>query len=193
MNDDEERAGPPDLRDAVLRGRSVELFSELESVLDSILAGYYTPRHPRSTFFQLDLPASENFSFALRRSVFESIARRHDCIDGKRIESLHKASRWRNFLAHATLVLHDYGNDEPTPKIGIRDPKTHKAVTVFEAFGTFESECKKAVAYAWEVYAKRFPSTPFGTYGHIVEEPIPPGAHLLEHLGNLDEAAEPTK
>ena len=164
--------------DTFLRGRSVELFSELESALDSIISGYYTPRHPLATHFYLDFLASENFSFGLRRDIFEQITRRHGWFEEQRMNHLRKASRWRNFLAHATLVSHDYSDDETNPKIGIRDPKSpHKPITVADAFAKFESDCKLAVEYAWEVHKKCFPSTPFGTYGHIVELPDPRSLH----------------
>lgn len=189
MNDrDPDFEGPLDYRDAVLRGRAVEIFAELESTLDSIIAGYYTPRHPLSTYLYLDLLASENCSFALRRDVFESIARRHGCFDDKRMQSVRRASRWRNFFAHATLEVHDYGNGDPTPKIGIRDAKTGKPITVAEAFDKFVADCKEAVAYARAVYDVCFPRTPFLTFGHIVEDPHPERHHpsLAAHMVDED-------
>ena len=176
---------------ALLRGRAVEMFSELESSLDGIIAGYYTPRHPLSTYFQLDLLASENFGFSMRREVFECITRRHGWYDDQRMQHFRKAGRWRNFLAHACLELHDYGNDEPVPKVGIRDQKTGKAITVAEAFQNFTTECEKAIAYSREVSAKCFPMAPFCNVGHIVEEPVTHGAEWTAQLEAERKAQKP--
>src|ERR1700722_19880750 len=91
---------PIDPQDAALRGQAVEMFARLERALDSVISSYYTPRHPLSTYLHLDLLSAESFSFALRRDAFQAIARRHGWYEETRMQHLHKAGRWRNFLAH---------------------------------------------------------------------------------------------
>jgi hypothetical protein len=161
--------------EAALRGQAVEMFAQLERTLDSVIMGYYTPRHPLATYLSLDMLSSESFSYGLRRDVFESIARRHGWYDDKRMQHLHKAGRWRNFLAHvAGMETHVYEGegDEPT-RIGFRDPKRpNKILTVAEAFDKFKPECEAADAYVGEVTRKVSPTNKFLQSGHVIENPI---------------------
>ena len=164
--------------DESLRGRSIEMFAQLERSLDSVIANYYAPRHPLSTYFTIDLLSSESFSYGLRRDVFESIVRRHDWYDGKRMQHLFRAGRWRNFLVHvAGMETHVYEGDDDMPKkVGFRDPKRpNDTLTVQEAFDRFKPECEEAVAYVNEVNHKVVPMDRFMRPGHVVESPIAPG------------------
>jgi hypothetical protein len=164
--------------DASMRGRAVEMFAQLERALDSVLAHYYTPDHPLSDHFWFDLLFSESFSYSLRREAFESIVRRHEWHDDKRMQQLHRAGRWRNFLAHvAGMDYHAHEGDDPDKelKVGLRDPKRpNHVVTVAEAFQKFEPACEAAYAYVVEVSNKITPRRKDWTYGHVVTDPVAP-------------------
>jgi hypothetical protein len=151
------------------------MFGRLERGLDSVISQYYTPRHPLSTYFTLDVLSAEGFSYGLRREIFEAITRRHGLYDTKRIGHLHRVGRWRNFLAHvAGMVTHDYSNNAKVPKIGYRDPKhPHGVLTLDEAFERFKAEWEPANAYVLEVIRKVRPANRYLVSGHIVEDPVP--------------------
>ena len=162
MADDSKiRDRPVDPDEALLRGQTVEMFARLESTLDAVIQHYYTPGHPISTYLWLDVLRAEGFSYGLRREIFETIVRRHGWYDATRMQHLHRAARWRNFLAHvAGVEMHDYGNDAEVPKVGYRDPRhPHPTLSVAEAFDQFKREWDKAEDYASEINAKvgRFP------------------------------------
>jgi hypothetical protein len=164
--------------EAALRGQAVEMFAKLERGLDSVIASYYVPRQPLQTHFALDVLASELFSFGIRRAIFESIVKRQGWYEETRMQSLRKAGRWRNFLAHvAGMETHVYGENEDTPrKVGYQDPRSPDTVlTVQEAFDRFKPECESAAAYVSEVIRRIVPMDKFMRPGHVVEKPIAPG------------------
>ena len=175
MANDRIQYDPIDPEEAKLRGEAVEMFGRLERGLDSVIASYYTIGHPLTTYFMLDVLSADGFSFGLRRDVFEAIVRRHGWLDSTRMQHLHRAGRWRNFLAHvAGVQTHDYGNDEDVPKIGYRDPKhPHPTLTIAEAFERFKAEWDAADAYVTEIIRKVRPMNKHMVSGHVVTAPIP--------------------
>jgi hypothetical protein len=164
--------------EAILRGQAVEMFARLERGLDAVIASYYVPRQPLQTHFALDFLASEWFSFGMRRTVFESIVKRHGWFENKRMQHLRNAGQWRNFLAHvAGMETHVYSDDaNAPPKIGYEDPRSRGTVlTVQEAFERFKPECEQASAYVSEVVRRIVPMDKHMRPGHIVEKPIAAG------------------
>jgi len=162
--------------EASLRGQAIEMFARLEASLNSVISGYYVRRHPLSTYFWMDVLSSDGFSYSLRRGIFESIVRRHELYDAKRMQHLHAVGRWRNFLAHvAGVETHEYGPGDELRKVGYRDSKRpHKLLTVAEAFAEFEPSWEQADEYVSSVIRKIHPLNRFQVPGHIVEAPIPP-------------------
>lgn len=175
MTSDSNEQNDIDSEGARLRGRAVEMFGEFERTLDSVISGYYVRRHPLSTYFILDVLCAEGFSYGLRRSIFESIVRRHGWFESARMAHLHKVGRWRNFLAHvAGMETHDYGDDELEPKVGYRDPKyPHRTLTIAEAFDCFKKECEGANNYVNDVRKRVTPTRKNMTPGHVIEDPVP--------------------
>ena len=173
-----------DPEEASLRGQAIEMFARLESGLNSAISAYYVPRHPLSTYFWLDVLSSDGFSYSLRRDIFESIVRRHDLYDAKRMQHLHTVGRWRNFLAHvAGVETHEYGPGDELQKVGYRDSeRPNKILTVAEAFAEVKPAWGQADDYVSHVNGKICPLNKFHVSGHIVEDPIPPGESLDEWL-----------
>jgi len=170
------------------------MFARLESALNSVIAGYYVRGHPLSTYFCLDVLASDGFSYSLRRDIFDSIVRRHDLYDAKRMQHLHTVGRWRNFLAHvAGVETHEYGPGDELRKVGYRDSKRpNKILTVAEAFAEFKPAWEQADDYVSFVIGKIHPLWRNQVSGHIVEDPVPPGESFDDWINSPFDPPEET-
>jgi len=103
---DEQRApidfGPANLRLKEIRGEAITMFAEVESRVDSLIAIHYAKHWG---IFMWEVAADEHFSWALRRSLFEKVARAREVFDPKQDQQLRQLGNLRNFFAHASKTV----------------------------------------------------------------------------------------